>query len=146
MKKGIIVEKALAVTGTVLALLPLLFTIATSAFGSIAEGKFLFDYLIPMELFPLVLAGGALLVAAAFWARAYRPHIAVGFLIAALCFFGCQLIAQGSGLASGTAARGGFAWYAVLCTVALYAAAEVWLGVFGILLMKKLFQRRENDG
>lgn len=149
MKKGIVAKKALAVTGTALVLLPVLFAVATSVYAAAADGEFLFDYLMPLELFPFVLFGGLLLLWAALWARALWPRVAAGLALAALCFFGCQWIAKAGLPASGRSAAGGFAWYAVLFAVALYAAAEIFLGAAGILLAKKLFAgkgKKSNAG
>ena len=139
MKKGNILKKVLAVSGTVLVFLPLLSTVATAVIHSLSVGRFQLDYLMPAELFFVVFIGALLLLWAALWARLYRPHIVIGTCCAVALFFGMQIIASASGLATGETAPDGWAWYAVLATLALYVVAIVWLGIAGILLSKRLY-------
>ena len=58
--------RILTVVGTVLLALPIGFMLVTSVIGSIMRKQFLMDYMIPAELFLLVLAGAVALVAVAF--------------------------------------------------------------------------------
>lgn len=139
MTKGNTLKKVLAVSGTVLVFLPLLFTVLTSVVGSLSAGQFLFDYLMPAELFFLVLAGALLLIGVSLWARLLRAYIVAGACCAVGLFYGMQLIAQATGIASGETAPGGWAWYAVIGALILYIAAIVEMGIAGILLSKKLF-------
>lgn len=139
MEKKAFIKKILAVSGSVLVLLPILITVVLSAAGSIARGMFLFDYLMPAELFFIVLAGALLLLGVSLWSRLFRPAIITGAALAVLAFFLMQFIAFASGLASGDTQPGGWAWYTVLGMLVLYAAAEIELGVAGIVLSKKLF-------
>ncbi len=53
-----VLTKILAVAGTVLVWLPIVFTVLTGIIGTIASRVVRFDYLMPAELFPLALVGG----------------------------------------------------------------------------------------
>ena len=67
--------KILVILGTVMVWLPVLATVVTSIIGSIRERQFLFDFLMPMELFVLVFLGGILLFWAALRVRRFRNWI-----------------------------------------------------------------------
>ena len=54
--------RLLALVGTIAVWLPIAATLAMSALGSTRAGTFRMDYLMPAELFPAVIVGGALLV------------------------------------------------------------------------------------
>ena len=68
-RKGAL-TRLLAVVGTVLVWIPILFTILTSVVGTVSSGMFRFDYLMPAELFPFAFVGALLLLWAAQRARA----------------------------------------------------------------------------
>lgn len=61
MNKKNVFTKILAITGTILTWIPILFTVITSIIGTIANRTFLFDFLMPAELFPIALVGSLLL-------------------------------------------------------------------------------------
>ena len=67
-KKGVL-TKVLAVIWTVLVWFPIVATVVLSMVGSIQVHTFLFDYLMPLELFQVALVGGGLLIWAALRAR-----------------------------------------------------------------------------
>jgi hypothetical protein len=71
MAKKSVFTRVLAVIGTVLVWFPILAMILTGVVGSVARGKLMMDYLMPAELFPSILIGGALLIWAAVRAK---PH------------------------------------------------------------------------
>lgn len=139
MEKGIVIKKVLSILGTVIVLFPILFTVATSAAGTLMSGEFRFDYLMPAELFLLVFVGAVLLLVVSLQSRYFRVYIAIGFSCAVLLFFGMQAVAFLSGLASGETAEGGWAWTVVIAMIILYIAAVIELGVMGVVLTKKLF-------
>lgn len=146
MQKRVALTKALAIAGTALAGFPILMTVATSIMGTISEGVFLCDYLLPAELFFEVLAGGLLLLWAAFRSRMLRKPIIMG--LAAICVFlaASQLIAVLSGIASGAAEAAGATWILIVVLLALYVLAEIELFVAGIVLIKRVFaQSRSVD-
>ncbi|HHV36056.1 MAG TPA: hypothetical protein GXX59_10900, partial [Syntrophomonadaceae bacterium] len=52
-----VLTKVLAVAGTVLVWIPILFTIITAVIGTIYARRVRFDFLMPAELFPIALVG-----------------------------------------------------------------------------------------
>lgn len=96
------------------------------------------DYLMPAELFPAALLGGALLLWAAQRARLPRGALAwsMGLAIAALIV--SQALAVVTGLASGARAPTGWPLFAVLGLLAVFTLALIWLGVEGFRLARTL--------
>jgi len=131
MKKKDLPTKILAVAGTVLAWLPILAPVLLSALVIIQERIFLFDYLMPAELFPLALLGGGLLVWAALRARSRLAPIAWGLALSVGLLVGSQLLAVVTGLASGETEPAGFWWILVLAMIAAYSLALILVGVGG---------------
>jgi hypothetical protein len=136
--KGVF-TKVLAVTGTILTWLPILVPLFFAAAALVREGIFRFDYLMPAELFPIVLAGGALLFWAALRAHAHWKQIGLSFGIAiTLLVFG-QGSAIVTGLASGEMEPVGWWWTIVLASIIGYSIGVVALGIGGLLLLYDLF-------
>src|SRR5512143_1188464 len=130
--------KILAIVGTVLVWLPVLAPSVFAVPGSVRRGAFMFDYLLPAELFPLVLVGGGLLLWAAQRARSQRRHIGWGLGIAIVSLAGSQAGAILTGLDSGASDPTGWRWELVLALIAIYAVAIVFIGIGGILLWGNL--------
>jgi hypothetical protein len=144
MRARELVAKTLATTGTVLAWFPTAATLGLAAAGSLASGAVRFDYLMPAELFPAGLAGGALLLVGALLARARRALIGLSLGLAVTCLVGGQALAVVTGLASGEIEPAGWPWAMVLASLALYALALVAMGIGGILLLRDLFGPRAS--
>ena len=136
--KGVF-TKVLAVAGTILVWLPIVVPLLFSTALLVQHGVFQLDYLMPAELFLLVLIGGGLL----FWA-ALRAHlhwrligwslgIAIGLLV-----FG-QGLATVTGLASGEMEPVGWWWTIVLASIVGYSIGVVVLGIGGLSLLYDLF-------
>ena len=104
MDRKTVVTRVLVIAGTILALFPLVATMVTSIIGSIMNRKFLMDYLMPAELGLFYLTGGIFLVLASFLVKAHRKLITVSFGLAEALFLGFTLVADASGLASGSIA------------------------------------------
>jgi hypothetical protein len=138
-------SKILAVAGTVLVCFPVAFMIITSVAGSIAEGRFLLDYLMPAEFFLVVMAGGLLLLWAAIRAHQHLKAVIVGLAAAAFFLVTCQLAATVSGIASGAAPPEGPVFVVIIAALAAYSLAVVWLDVTGILLSRKLIKSRPEN-
>lgn len=131
--------KTLAVVGTVVLGLVLLLPLAL-ALVALASGRgFLFDYLLPGELGLVVIVAGALLLAAAFWARACRGLIgwglAGGFLSLGLGLW----LAQVTGLATSPEPVGGWRLWLVQAMLAGYWAGLIVALAGGVLLVRRLF-------
>jgi len=131
--------KGLALAGTILVWLPILFTIITSIFGTIRSHMFRVDYLIPAELFPVVLVGTLLLFWAAQRARTLRKPIIWGLISMLVFLIGGQALAVVSGLASGAIEPTGWPWALVVASISLYSLSLIVVCVTGVSLVKKLF-------
>ena len=138
-KKGIL-TKILAIAGTVLVWFPILAPILFSVVALLAERMFRFDYLMPAELFPAALAGGALLLWAALRARARQRLIGWGLGSAIGLLVGGQGLAVVTGLTSAETAPAGWMMVVVLGTIITYALALIVIGVGGALLLRDLFK------
>lgn len=133
-RQSLVLTKVLAIVGTVLAWFPIVTPVVLSAVVSIQSGTFRFDYLMPAELFPFALAGGVLLLWAAFRANDRFPIIALGLVLAIGWLVGGQMIAEFTGLASGEIAPTGLI-FAVVSTLVFYVLALMEVGVAGGLLI-----------
>ncbi len=133
-----VLTKILAVIGMILLWAPLAFMILTSVIGSIMMGQFHCDFLIPAELFPIVIVGGLLLMWAALRAKLMRKPIIIDLIAAAVFLFAAQGIAILSGIASGAAAATGFYWWLIIATFVLHILSELGMAICGIMLIRKL--------
>ena len=136
--KGIF-TKILAILGIVLAWFPILAPVLLSAFAYLRGRVFLFDYLMPAELFPLAFAGGLLLLWAAIRAHSRRGFIAGGLCASIALLIGGQALAVATGLASGETEPIGWSWMLVIGSLIGYILALVAVGIGGILLLKDIF-------
>lgn len=140
MEKRDIWCKILSIAGTVLVVLPLLAPVVLGVVVAIGRGWFRFDYLMPAELFPAILAGGALLVVSALLARSRRRLIIWSLVIAVVLLVGSQAFAVVTGLASGRTEATGWQWAITFAGIIGYALAAAVLGVGGVLLIRDLFR------
>ncbi len=132
--------RILAVGGTVLLGLPLVAPLIFSLLLLARSGIFRFDYLMPAELFPLVLIGGGLLIWASVRARR-RVNLIGGSMAAAFALLiGSQLVAMFSGLASGAIEPAGPWWVVSLGGILLYELALVAVFIGGVFLLRDLFR------
>jgi hypothetical protein len=125
---------ACSVIGTILLWIPIALTIVTSIVGSIFAGKLLMDYLMPAELFFLVLAGWILLIIGSLLSGRWKIPVVVTGAATLVLLFGAQMIAVVSGLASGVIPADGMIWYLVLGMLILYDLLVIVLGILGIRL------------
>jgi hypothetical protein len=140
MGKKSVVTRILAVTGTVLAWFPILAPILLSVIVSIDRQVFLFDYLMPAELFLVALIGGGLLFWASVRAHSRQRLIGWGIVVAVGLLVGSQALAVVTGLASGRIEPTGVWWVLVLTLLAGYSLTLIAIGVGGILLLRDLFK------
>jgi hypothetical protein len=139
--KNPVVVKVLSIVGSILVLVPILFMLVTSVFGSIAEGTFLMDFLLPAELGYLVVAGAALLLLGAWRSKPYRLWILVGCLAAVAMFVLMSVYAVLSGLADGSVGEDSVQFYVVIGMCLAYDLMTVWIGFAGILHVVNLFRK-----
>jgi len=140
VKKKNTLTKSIAIVGAALAWFPILAPVALAVLGFIARRRFLFDYLMPAELFPVALVGGGLLLGAALRARSRRGLIGWGLGIAVGFLVGGQALAVAAGFASGDAEPAGWLFALVLGAIAAYSLALVVVAVGGALLVRDLFK------
>jgi hypothetical protein len=136
MQKQAIPSRILAIVGLTLVWLPILAPLVFAVIRLAQSRHFMFDYLMPAEVFPVVLLGGGLLLWAAWRARSYRKLIGwslglmVGFLLAAVG------LAEVTGIASGATEAAGLAWALVLAAFAGFWIALLALAGGGILILR----------
>ncbi len=136
--KGIL-TKSLGIAGTALGWFPIVAPVVFSVGAFISRRVFRLDYLMPAELFPSVLLGGALLLWAAVRAKSNRRLIGWGLGVAAGMLFAGQAFAMVTGLASGQTEPSGFLLSILIGTLVIYIAAVIAMGVGGVLLLRGLF-------
>ncbi len=142
MQKRNTVTKVLAIAGSVLVWLPILAPVLFSVPRLLRAPQFSLDYMMPAELFPMVLVGGALLIWAAVRARSRRALIGGALGAAIVLLVGGQALAVVTGLASAEAEPTGWPWMLVMGALILYDAAVIAMGVGGALLLRNLFNAR----
>jgi hypothetical protein len=138
MEKKDVFTKVLAVAGTVLVWIPILFAIITAVIGTIRDRVLRFDFLMPAELFPVALVGALLLLWAAQRARSQRKLIRWGLVAMVVFLFGGQAIAIVSGLASGAVEPTGWPWALAISSIALYTLALIEVCIAGVLLVREV--------
>jgi MFS family permease len=146
MENRNILTKILAVLGTLLVWLPIAAPVFFSAGFLLRAGFYRIDYLMPAELFPLVLAGGLLLLWAALRVRRWRALIGWSLGSAILLPVLGSIVAKVTGLADGRIEPTGWQWALVLAFLAGYVLAVIALGVGGVLLIRDLFRRKVEAG
>ena len=130
----------LAVLGTALVWFPILAPVLLSAALLFRSHTFRLDYLMPAELFPAALLGGALLFWAALRMRSRRRLIGWGIAFAVSWLVGGQALAEVSGIASGRAQPVGWVMGLIIASLVIYVLAVAAVGVAGILLLRDLFK------
>jgi len=142
MKKIDSFTKGLTVIGTLLVWVPILAPIYFSLVMFISARQFRFDWLMPAELFPLALVGGALLMWAATRAHSRRGLISWSLGVAVSLLVGGQALAVVTGIASGETEPAG--WFMALVTgsIGAYSLAVIVIGIGGGLLLRDLIKPR----
>ena len=146
MSRTGLLTKVLAISGAVLVWFPIVATVVTAVVGSIRSRTLRFDYLMPAELFPVVLAGAGLLLWAALRARSRRELIGWGIAMMLVLLVGGQVVASATGLASGETEPAGWPWVLVIASIVGYTLVLVEIGIAGLLLIRDVFQRDRTDG
>jgi peptidoglycan/LPS O-acetylase OafA/YrhL len=145
MKKRDAFTRGLAIAGTVLAWFPIAAALLTSRlFGPHPR----IDYLIPAELFPLVVVGAIVLLWAARRLRSRSGLVALGLIVVIGAFVAVSLIATMSGLASGATRieSAPAAWAGIVASLVAYVLAVLELGVAGVLLTRDSFRTGAASG
>jgi hypothetical protein len=132
--------KGLAAAGTIFVWLPILAPVIFSLELLIANRIFRFDYLMPAELFPLILLGSGLLLWAAIRAKSHVKLISWSLVSAVSTLVLSQAVAVVTGIASGRTAAAGIFWILILILFALFFISTVILAIGGSLLTRDLFR------
>jgi hypothetical protein len=133
MQKKDNLSKTLTIGGTILVWLPILAPFILGLIVLVVDGNFLFDYLMPGELFMVVFAGSAFLIWAAIRTRSRQKIIFWGSGIAAVSLVTLMLV---GGVQPGTSE-----YVVVMTLLILYWLAIMLVGVGGFLLFKDLFKK-----
>ena len=133
--------RVLAVAGTVLVGIPLAAPIVLAAIFFVRSGRFHLDFLMPGELFVVVLGGGVVLFASSLVSRQRRSLTGWLLLGAGVLFVFSMVLAITTGLASGETPAEGWPLAIVLGSYGLYVVAVVALFVEGAGLCRRLFAR-----
>lgn len=133
-------SRALVVTGTVLVAFPVLAMLATAGARG---GAFRIDWMLPAELFPVVVVGAVALLWAAVRLRSRLVLVASGLGGVVVALIASQIGAVVTGLASGvtTPESARTAWAGVVALLSVYGAASAALIVAGALLVSDSFRR-----
>jgi len=140
MLKKDVFTTILAMAGTALVWLPVLAPVLFSVASVSQERAFRFDYLMPAELFPVVLVGGCLLIWSTLRARLRRRLIGWGFAIAVAMLVGGQVLALVTGLSSGETEPAGWWGDIVLTSIVAYSLSVAAIGIGGLSLLRDLLK------
>jgi hypothetical protein len=132
--------KFLAIAGTVFVWFPILAPVFFSIVSLIGDGRFRFDYLMPAELFPVILAGWILLIWAAVRTHSRLKFIAWGAGAAAAVIVIGMVLTRVTGLATGERELAGGLSVMFAAIFILFWLAIIATGVGGILLLRDLFR------
>ncbi|MFA5660580.1 MAG: hypothetical protein WC968_04230 [Bacilli bacterium] len=119
-------KSIMAIAGTILVLFPILFMLMTSLIGSIAEGYFLMDYMLPAELSVVIFIGFIFFIFSSWTSRSDTVLFVLMGAIALILFL--IIIIFG----------GDFIFTMIL--LILFDIAVLALGIVGILYCRKLFK------
>jgi hypothetical protein len=101
--------------------------------------RLLFDFLMPAEIFPVVLVGAGLLLWAAFRARSRQRMIDWSLVATVAILLASAVLAQVTGLASGETQQGGWQWALLLTLFAGFWLGLLGMGAGGALLVRDLY-------
>ncbi len=137
--------KVLAILGTVLLALPILFMLITSSIFTVRTSEFRMDFLIPGELFFVVLAGGLALLWATIRSRTMIKCIAWLLGIGLVMLFGGQGIAMLTGLASGRIDNTSPWMIVVTAMIICYDICVLLMAICGVKLICNLFHTKASS-
>jgi len=101
------------------------------------------DYLMPAELFPFVILGGALLFLAAFFSNTRKLLYGLLLGLMLISFIGINIAALATGLASGEREPGDWATTLVNGLLVVYNVSLVMMSIYGVKLVVDLFKNKQ---
>lgn len=135
--------RTLAISGTILVLVPVVFMLLTSIAHLVRAGILRMDYLIPAELFLVVAVGGGLLAWAALASKKRQKEILWLLGLAIVLLFAGQGFAMITGLATGKISPDGWQFSLVMGLFIAYDLAVAALGIVGVLLIRDIRTKQE---
>jgi hypothetical protein len=141
MDKKNVFTKVLTIGGTILVWIPILAPLILTIMALITVQRFLFDYLMPAELFPFALVGGGGLLWASLRSNSHIKPVSWGLGLAAGMLVLSQVLAVASGLARGEPENAMLWKVIILSLLAVYCLAVVALGIDGIRLWREVFKK-----
>jgi hypothetical protein len=144
MEQKNVLTKTLAIVGTVLVWFPIAAPVLLSFVALATRGRFLLDYLMPMELFLFAIIGSGLLIWATLRAHSRVKFVAWGVGIAILMFVGVSAFAEVTGMASGATEPTVWMWGIVIAALIVFVLSIALIGMGGALLLRDLFKRRTS--
>jgi len=143
MKSKFIIAKISGIFGLILVWFPVLATLITGSVFSFRTGHFQMDYLMPAELFPFVILGGALLFLAAFFSNTRKLLYGLLLGLMLISFIGINIAALATGLASGEREPGDWATTLVNGLLVVYNVSLVMMSIYGVKLVVDLFKNKQ---
>lgn len=140
MKNKILISKILAITGTILVWIPIIAPVLLTIIFLITEGRLAFDFLMPMELFFLVIIGALLLIISSIIMKFKWKIIGISLGTTITVFILVQFIAEITGIASGETEMTTLLYFIMITFVIIYIISLIILGISGISLVKKLLK------
>jgi hypothetical protein len=144
MENKSVFTRILAFIGCGLVWLPILAPFIFAFIWLFRRGKFMVDFLMPAEVFPVALVGAGLLLWAAWRARSQKKLIGWSLVSAIVLLGGSQGLAVVTGMASGQTEPSGWLMAIVLGAIILFDLALVAVGLGGILLLRDLLKRSKE--
>lgn len=140
MKNKILISKIISIIGTTLVWIPIIAPIFFTLILLFTRKILVFDFLMPMELFFLIIIGAILLIVSSIIMKYNWKIIGISFIVIISMFIIPQVIAVLTGVASGAAKMTTMMYIILLTFVLIYITFLVILGISAISLTKKLFK------
>lgn len=140
MKKMTSFTKILVIIGTMLVWIPIIAPVLIFIVTIIKRSIFIFDYLMPLELFPIALVGGGLLIWATFRILSYRKLIIWGLVITIGLRIGLELLVVVNRRFWSEAIPDSWWNLIVVAWAVIYSLCLIVIGIGGILMLIKLFR------
>lgn len=130
--------RVMTVAGVMIVWSPLVLMLLTGIPRLFRSGMLQFDYLLPAELFPLLLIGGLLLLAVSLSQKLERRLVGLGMLIPVASLLLLILFANVSGMDKSPTSPTGFQMAMIAFFMIAYTAGVGLLGVGGLRLHKQI--------
>jgi hypothetical protein len=144
LEKNTLFTKILVIVGNILLWIPLLLPCIFLLIFLVQEGRVLFDFLMPAELFPAVIVGLLLLFWVSLRIKKRRASVGFGTGFAVLMLIGAQVVASVGKIPAGETQIAGGAKLLALSMIILFDLALVFVGVNGIVLLIKLIRDSQD--